>query len=190
MSHPDAERWNRRYQEEERYAAFSSPRPFLVQNESFLPAPGLALEAAMGLGGNAGFLLERGWRVIGVDISGEAVRQVKARLPSIWAVQADLAHFPLPPERFDLILNFYFLERSLWPAYTRALRPGGILILETLTEEMQAQQPEIPPEYLLRRGELEHAFPGLETLHLAEGWHPGRSGKLRPTGQIIARKPY
>ena len=52
----DAQRWNNRYQQETRYNRFSQPRPFLRQHLWRLPASGLALDAAMGLGGNAGLL--------------------------------------------------------------------------------------------------------------------------------------
>lgn len=182
-------RWNRRYQDEERYNSFTAPRSFLENNASYLPVEGLALDAAMGLGGNAAFLLEHGLKVVGVDISGVAVRRTKARLPSLMAVQADLATFFLPQETFDVILNFFYLERQIWPVYEMALRPGGILFFETMTVEMQKLRPDIDPIYLLQPGELAAAFPGLETLVYEEGWTAGRSGHQRVTARLIARKP-
>lgn len=185
----DRHRWDERYIAEERYQTFVEPRPFLVEHASHLPRCGWAIDLAMGLGGNASFLLQRGLNVIGVDISSVAVRQACARLPGLLAIQADLTHFCLPEERFDVLLNFFYLQRDLWPAYERALRPGGLLVMETLTGAMNETHPEIDPVYLLEPQELLGAFPGLETLAYREEWTEGRSGHPRATAALIARKP-
>jgi hypothetical protein len=42
-------------------------------------------------------------------------RRAKNNNPNIMAVQADLAHFYLPASHFDVILNFFFLQRPLIP---------------------------------------------------------------------------
>jgi len=187
MSNSDAARWNKRFREEVRYSSFEQPRPFLVENAAYLPITGLALDVAMGLGGNAGLMIERGLQVVGVDISGVAVQRAKERLPSLMAVQADLAQFYFPPATFDVILNFYYLQRDLWPQYLRALRPGGWLVFETLTQEFLTLQPEIDPEYLLAPGELGRAFPSLEIIVYHEGWSVGETGHARPVASLLAR---
>jgi SAM-dependent methyltransferase len=189
----DAARWNSRYQQDSR-ASFEQPRRFLVENAARLPRQGLALDAAMGLGGNAAFLLARGLRVVGVDISIVALRQAKARLPGLMAVLADLTRFYLPANCFDVIINFYYLQRDLWPAYIRALRPGGILLIETLTEEMRAVHPEISPAYLLQPGELRQAFSSdlyrncLELLAYHESWQEQEGRHPRAVASLAARK--
>ena len=189
MSKKDAERWNTRYLQDERYATFSRPRPFLVENARFLPAHGLALDVAMGLGGNAEFLLEHGLRVVGIDISSVAARQAKARQPGLMAVIGDLTSFYIPPISFDVILNFYFLQRELWPLYRSALRPGGVLFLETLTQEMLRLQPDTDPAYLLAPNELRQAFAGWEILVYKEGWEESRGGRMHPVASLVARVP-
>lgn len=188
MPHPDSNRWNDRYQQE-RYTSFERPRPFLVEQANFLPTHGLALDVAMGLGGNAGFLLSRGLRVVGVEISDVALRQAKARLPALMAVLADLNHFYLPTDTFDVILNFYYLQRDLWPHIKKALHHGGLLIYETLTEEMCKRNPSLDPAYLLAPGELRHAFADMEILAYKEGWTRTSSDHPRAVASMVARAP-
>ena len=189
MPTDDAARWDARYREDDRYARFGHPRDFLVENLPRLPAGGLALDAAMGLGANAGYLIEHGWQVIGVDISGVAVRDAHRRYPSLMAVQADLTHFNLPPARFDLIMNFYYLQRDLWPKYLLALKLDGWLMIETLTQEMLSIQPDIDPNYLLSPGELLEAFSGkLEIVDYREGWIPGEHEHPRAVASLLGHK--
>jgi len=185
----DADRWNARYREDERYAGDIPPRRFLVENADCLPPRGLALDAAMGLGGNARFLLERGLRVLGVDVSWVAARQAKAHLPALMAVVADLTRFHLPDEHFDVILNFYYLQRDLWPHYRRALRPGGVLVIETLTQEMHGLRPDIDPQYLLHPGELNVAINDWLILAYREGWVESGTRHPKAVASLIARRP-
>jgi SAM-dependent methyltransferase len=187
MAHPDALHWNRRYEQEKR-AGFERPRPLLLEQLWRLPAHGLALDAAMGLGSNAGCLLTHGLKVVGVDVSDTALRLAKARFPALMAVQADLVQFYLPENTFDVILNFFYLERRIWPAYSRALKPGGILIFETLTQEMLSIHPDINPLYLLSSGELLHGFPELETLVYHEGWVENATQHPRAVASLVASK--
>jgi len=168
---------------------FTRPRTFLRQSADLLPSGGLALDVAMGLGGNAGFLLRRGFRVLGVDVSGVALRQAKARLPALMAVQADLHAFPLPEATFDLILNFYYLQRDLWPAFRRALKPGGVLVFETLTQANRTRWPDLNPAHLLQPGELRAAFADWEVLRYREGWFGQDCGRPRAVAGLVARKP-
>lgn len=189
MPREDATRWDQRYAEDERFRTFTQPRQFLIEQADWLPEHGLALDLAMGPGGNAAFLLERGLRVVGVDISWVALQRAKERLTGLMAVQADLTRFSLPPNRFDVILNFYYLQRSLWLEYRRWLKPGGILMIETLTQEMIAVQPEIDPSFLLQPGELLREFRDLEILAYREGRQVSRGGRTSATASLVARMP-
>lgn len=188
MSAEDAVRWNARYRQE-RYSTFEEPRSFLTEHAAYLPDHGLALDVAMGLGGNARFLLKHGLRVVGMDISRVALQHAKSNLPQLMAVLTDLPNFYLAPSKFDVILNFYFLERELWPKYKRALKPGGILFFETLTQEMQKIHPEIDPHYLLKPRELCRAFDDLEILVYREGWYESDHNHPRAVASLIARVP-
>jgi tellurite methyltransferase len=183
----DAKRWNARYREDKRYS-FERPRDFLVENSGLLPSSGLALDAAMGLGSNAGFLIDQGLDVIGVDISEVGVREAKRQHPEIRAVVADLEGFYIPPHTFDVILNFFYLQRDLSPVYRQGLKEGGILVFETLTEEMLQVQPDIDPDYLLKPGELYRVFEDLEILIYKEGWIDDERGHHRAVASLLARK--
>jgi tellurite methyltransferase len=182
----DADRWNARYREDKRYS-FERPRDFLVENSGLLPSSGLALDAAMGLGNNAGFLLERGLSVVGVDISAVGVREARQKHPAIMAVIGDLCDFYIPPDTFDVILNFFYLQRDLFAVYKKALKRDGILVIETLTEDMLQVQPDTEPDYLLARGELQQAFEDLEILVYKEGWDSDERGHKRAVASLIAR---
>jgi SAM-dependent methyltransferase len=162
----DQSRWNARYAAQPAVAT-PPPRDWLVVHAALLPAPGFALDLAMGLGGSSGWLVERGWRVVGVDVSEVAVRRAKARWPALCAVVADLARFPLPSGVFDLILDFYYLDRGLWPQVRRALRPGGLFVMETFVQPSSGSPP-INPAYLLAPGELRAAFRDWEMLAAQE----------------------
>ena len=187
MSQEDAQRWNRRYLEDQRFQKVVYPKSFLVEHADILPKKGIALDVAMGLGGNAAFLIDHGLRVVGVDISDVALRKARARLPQLMAVRADLTNFSLSVNSFDVILNFYFLKRTLWTAFRRWLRPGGLLIIETLLQEMRECQPGIDPAYLLEPGELKEAFSDLEMLVYREGWEKSAQGHRRAVASLIAR---
>jgi SAM-dependent methyltransferase len=141
----------------------------------------------MGLGDNAGFLIERGLDVIGVDISSVAVIRAKRRWPELNAILADLTGFYLPVRYFDVILNFYYLQRELWQEYRRALKPHGILFIEVLTREMIKIKPEIDPSSLVEPGELWEAFSDWDVLHYHECWTEIDQGRQRAVASLVAR---
>jgi SAM-dependent methyltransferase len=76
----------------------------------------------------------------------------------------DLGH-----EQYDLILVFFYLQRSLFPALISALRPAGFLIYKTYTtESKRLGRGPSHPMYLLQPNELLHAFQSLRILHYHE----------------------
>ncbi len=188
MPSADAIKWNERYGSDVE-AAFESPRGFLVEQASYLPGRGLALDIAMGLGGNAGFLIERGLRVIGIDVSEVAVRRAKQRWPSLMGAVTDLTHYGWPPCSFDVILNFYYCQRDLWPRYRSMLKPGGVLIVETLTSETLRTRPDYNPQYLLQLDELRQSFADWNVLVYREGWIEMKDHSPRAVASLVAKRP-
>jgi hypothetical protein len=182
----DAIKWNDRYRSGVE-AAFEQPRSFLIEAEKFLPRAGLVLDVAMGLGGNASFLIDRGLRVIGFDVSEVGVRRAKDRLPGLMAAVIDLERFDLPAASFDAVINFYYLQRDLWPIYKRVIRSGGVLIMETLLQD--GSRSDVKPEYLLKPDELRRAFADWDILLYREGPQGKDCDSARTVASLVARKP-
>lgn len=193
MPTEDAARWNLRYQSEPRNF-FNQPQKLLLEHTDLLPTHGLALDIAMGFGGNAGYLIRNGLRVIGVDISHIAVSRAMTEIRTLMGVVADLEYFHIPQNTFDVILNFLYLQRNLWAPISKGLKIGGILLIECLTEDMLSIHPEINPTYLLRSAELQQEFingnigNNLEILYYSEGRYETQSSHSRATASLIARR--
>ena len=129
----DKEKWDNRYADS---STARGPASLLVENAHLL-AGGKALDAAMGTGNNAFFLAGRGYEVTGVDISTVAVTRVREQAEEngllIQAVEADLAQFPIEEAAYDLVVNFYYLDRNLIPKLKNGLKKNGIIFFETYT---------------------------------------------------------
>ena len=147
------------------------PVPFLVEQLPRL-RKGRALDLAMGEGRNAVYLAEQGFAVDAVDISEKAVRKgaalARSRHVSINGIVADLDHYRIAPNRYDLICCFFFLARPLFPAIQKALRPGGALVYQSVTTEELKINPTFPREWCLEPNELLHAFGDLRILFYHE----------------------
>jgi tellurite methyltransferase len=187
MAIEDALRWNQRYSQNYDFYRQTIPRNWLVDHAAEIPENGIALDLAMGLGENAGYLLKRGWRVIGVDISIIAVRKAQTKFPNMLAVVADLTDNLFVGAGFDLILNFYFLQRKLVHQFKSLLKPGGFVLMETLMMPMKSIKPDIPVEYLLQEGELRTLFDTWNILDYREGWFTNSSNGQKAIASVFAK---
>ena len=164
----------------------------LVENRRLLPAGGLALDVACGGGRNALFLAQHGLRVVAVDIDRAALelcqREARRRGLPVDAVQADVMSFFLPPSTYDVVVDFYFLERGLCPRLAAALRPGGLLFFETFTvAQRQYGWGPSRDAWLLQPGELPTLFPTLAVLQYREG-HVVEGGRTKAIASLVARR--
>ena len=187
--HPDQMRWDERYKPD-RYVLGKQPATFLRENLDQLPK-GRALDIAAGEGRNAVFLAAHGFEVDAVDISPVGLRKANAlaeeRGVEIRTIQANLEEWDLGSERYDVIANFYYLQRDLTPKIKRALKPGGVVIYETYTvEHLELETARGPKKraYFLEMGELRRMFEDWEILHYAET----RTSR-KAVASLIARKP-
>lgn len=187
--HPDAVKWNGRYQSDGKYQQQGHPSQLLQDFAYRLPLGGVVLDAAAGVGLNALFAAQQGMNVIALDISEVGLRLLRQKAKELGVV-VETAVFDLttpyfPPNCVDVLLNFRFLERAAFPAYRQALRPGGLLFFETFVHQEAGDT----PPYLLEPGELQQAFADFEIVHSLETAVRGpRSGKFRDIAQLIARK--
>ena len=185
-------RWNERYSRGEETFDFrpSSPLPAAVSGV----APGRALDLASGAGRHSIWLAERGWRVVAVDgaragvdiMQAEATRRGVA--DRIEAHVADLMTHPrgfaLEPDAFDLVCDFYFLDRSLFEEIRAAVRPCGLFVAA-----IHLAGPDDPPDRLLRPGELAGMVgPWGWQVDIEEG-ASREHGHARGTVHLVARRP-
>ena len=176
----------------------SLPDPELLEYASMIPR-GRALDLGVGDGRNAFFLAGLGLEVLGIDISGEAVRKcndmaLRLELP-VRAVVADVREFQIEPGAYACIVCSYvlpFLRRSevlsLAERIERGLAPGGLVFVRAFTtrdpsyERFKARGlPEVEENtfyspkfrsyfFFLKPGELKGLFPGLELVSYSEGY--------------------
>ena len=192
MAEDDRARWDERYADGD-WVDIAKPAKILERAEAWLAEPGLALDVACGAGRNALWLARRGFTVVAVDISWEGLQRLQRRAQvetlDIHLVLADLESFVLPSEAFDLIVNTRFLLRPLFPSIRRALKPGGLLLVDTYSvDEIDVLGGDIRREYALERGELRQLFWDYEILLHEEGVFVEAEGE-RGLARMIARRP-
>lgn len=174
----DRQHWNRRYS-----AAEGDWRPseWLVQHQALIQPrqPNLrALDLACGRGQNSLYLARLGFQVDAWDISDVSLDLLRSQLDNVGESldiafrQLDLANATIPPATYDLVLDVNFLERQLFRGMAMALRAHGLLLMRALMRKAGCDNRN--PAYLLEPGELQTAFPELQTLEYAEdsvnGW--------------------
>jgi SAM-dependent methyltransferase len=163
--------WDLKYQQG--LPSLTEADPFFVSAyeqfaEPLFPNPGAALDLACGLGRHALWLARRNWQVTGVDLSEVAIARLKSaaleREINLDLSVGDASDYQFLPTRFDLIVLFYHLDRSLFPRMASALKPEGLLICK-----MSMQWDALgPTDGLLRRNELPNLVPGLRVLYHQE----------------------
>jgi tellurite methyltransferase len=120
---------------EEHYAKAENldlaPDPLLVEVAGVLK-PGDALDLACGSGRHALHLAQLGWKVTAVDFAASAIQALKSRargLP-IDVRRGDLerGEFTIEANSYDLICDFFYLRRELFPQIREGLRLGGTFV--------------------------------------------------------------
>ena len=134
--------------------------------------PGDALDLGCGVGRNALHLARLGWQVTAVDASSVAIEALRRRAATlaVHAVRADLerGEFSIAPESYDLICDFFYLQRDLFPQIRDGVRLGGVF----------AGAIKLTGSFRLEPGELRELFSGWKISYYSE----------TESAQIIARK--
>lgn len=147
---------------------------------------GPVLDLACGSGRNGLYLARRGCEVDFIDLAFTPLQRVMtvARMEGlrVRAIQADLETMPLPTNRYGAVLNFRYLQRSLWQPMRAAVRVGGLIVFETFTVAQARHGHPRNPDFLLRPGELHAAFADWEIVHEYEG----PDGEAADVAQLVA----
>ncbi len=149
------ERWNGRYSAPG-FLFGEAPNAYLAAQADLLPAAGRALAVADGEGRNGVWLAGRGLAVDAVDFSPVAIAKAKAfaaaRGVNIHFAQANVVELAWPTAMYDVIAAIFIqfatpAERTrLFQWFKRALRPGGLLILQGYRVEQLGYGTGGPPE--------------------------------------------
>lgn len=166
------EKWDARYAEPG-WRMGREPKAVLVAAEPWLPTSGRALDLACGEGQTVAWLAARGLEVTGLDISPVGIEKAR-RWCEEHGVTADLrvqdlVGAAIEPCSWDLITCLHYLDRALWPAMAAGLKPGGVLVVEVLTEGSVKVGHARTSRFVAAPGELLAGFAGLEVLHSREG---------------------
>jgi len=169
-THSPRDGWNDRHRGRE---AGGEPEPFVKEMLARLPHTGLAIDVAAGRGRHSAILAEHGLRVVAIDYSWEAIailaKLVRRQRGTIWPALADLDTFPIKSESADLIVNVNYLDRGLFPEFTRALKPGGMLLADTFLIDQAALGHPRNPRFMLDHHELRALLGGLQIVYYREG---------------------
>jgi SAM-dependent methyltransferase len=180
------------------------PNRFLVSTVTMMQ-PGPTLTLAEGEGRNAVYLASLGFDVLAVDVSGvglaKASRLAIEQGVRIATQEIDLADYDMGDEQFENIVSVFChvpprIRRRVHANVVRALRPGGLFLLEAFRQEQIKFSSGGPTQLdlLVTREQVVGELAGLEMIRvgevirkLCEGrCHLGCSAVL----DIVARKPY
>jgi len=185
MALEDKTRWDEKYTKKTKIP--EEPIDLVVQYEKLAPGK-KALDLACGMGRHSKYLASQGYDVDALDISSVAISHLQG-LTNIHAKEVDFDTFSLPKEHYDLIVCVYFLKRSLFDQMIDALRPNGIILMETfLHDECNEREPS-NPAFLLNEGELEAFFDDrCELIHIKEYVDSDYMGYKTMKTQMVAKK--
>jgi cyclopropane fatty-acyl-phospholipid synthase-like methyltransferase len=196
--------WDERYAQPG-YLFGESPNAFLKGRAGLLRPGWQALSVADGEGRNGVWLAEQGLQVHAVDAS--PVAQEKARLLAqrrgveVSFELVDLLNWSWPDAAYDLVAAIFIQfagpqgRQSMFEGIRKALKPGGLLILQGYTPRQLEYGTGGPPaaENMYNEAMLRGAFGDWEITHLLEhdDFVAEGSGHHGPSALIdmVARKP-
>lgn len=195
--------WNERFGGED-YFYGTTPNAFLVSKAHLLKPGQFALSVADGEGRNGVWLAEQGLDVLAVDFSEKALQKsrklAEARGVALQTELADLHTWNWGENRFDVIVAIFIQFASsqqrpgLHLAIQRALKPGGLLLLQGYTPKQLEFRTGGPSnrDNLYGESDLKRDFATMEILQLREhemliSEGPGHSG-MSALVDLVARK--
>jgi SAM-dependent methyltransferase len=168
-SRAEVERWNRILTAEN--PTFNvKPNEFLVEMTKGRK-PGTALDVGMGQGRNTIWLAQQGWDVTGFDPAEKAVAlaQENARKLGVHfkAEVKGIEDFDFGDRRWDMILLSYVGGRDMTDVLQRALKPGGVLVVEAFHRDATKGR-SIGGGVVFDTGQLPALYPQLRVVRYEE----------------------
>ncbi len=185
------EQWDKRF-DKRMYLYGMEPVEFLRSQIDNLPR-GKALCLAAGEGRNAVFLAQQGYDVTAMDASPKGLEKASAlaaqRGVTIKTEVGDLQEgYDMGVEKYDLITDFYYHDTKMLPDVMRALKPGGMFVLQNFSIQQLDTNRFGPknPDYLVKPNELLKIFADHRIIYyedtvvdLDEGMHQGPGAVVR-----------
>ena len=196
--------WDKRFSRED-YIFGTAPNQFLAAQQPLLKAGQRVLCVADGEGRNSVWLAQQGLSVTAFDISPVGVEKarklaVRAGVTVDYAI-ADVSGWAWPEAAFDAVAAIFVqfadpqLRGFMFERMLRALKPGGLLLVQGYTPRQLEYKTGGPPQvaHLYTPELLRAAFAGCEILQLREhesvvnegSQHSGMSALI----DLVARKP-
>ncbi len=175
----EQERWETRFRSPD-YVFGTAPNAFLKAQVHHLHPGQTALSVADGEGRNGVWLAEQGLDVLAIDFSPAALAKAQTlaqeRGVKLRTEVADLTNWRWPEAAFDVIAAIFMqivfpAERAaLFTNLKRALKPGGLLLMQGYRVEQLTYRTGGPPEpeRLYTRALLEEAFGDMAELEIRE----------------------
>jgi cyclopropane fatty-acyl-phospholipid synthase-like methyltransferase len=175
----ELERWEARFAGPE-YHFGTEPNAFLKSKAGLLRRGQKALSIADGEGRNGDFLAEQGLDVTTMDFSPNAITKALAlanqRGVTIRAEHGDLETWRWPAGEFDVVVAIFFqfcappVRAKTFENIKRALKPGGLLLMEGYTPKQLEYKTGGPPqvENLYTRELLEESFADFSSIEIEE----------------------
>jgi SAM-dependent methyltransferase len=144
--------------------------------------PGIALDVGMGQGRNAIWLAQQGWDVTGFDPAEKAVAlaQETARKLGVRfkAEVKGMEDFDFGERRWDMIVLSYVGGRDMADVFQRALKPGGVLVIEAFHRDATKGR-SIGGGVVFDTGQLPALYPQLRAVRYEEPMGIGDFGQQK-----------
>ncbi len=193
-----SEFWDNRFAGRD-YAYGTEPNAFLAAQRALLKPGMCCLAVADGEGRNGVWLAQQGLEVLAVDSSSVGLTKARTlatqRAVALKTELADLLTWEWPVAQFDIVaaifIHFMPAHRArMHAAMLRALKPGGVLIMEAFHQDQLQYNSGGPPvrEMLYSADMLRTDFSGVSDIvlleecitELAEGlYHRGKAAVVR-----------
>jgi len=195
---PAGDRWDQIFSRE-MYVYGTEPVTFLKEQAARLKK-GKVLCLAAGEGRNAVYLAQQGFHVTAMDASQKGLEKTRAlarqKGVTVNTEMGDLQkNYDMGVAKYDLITDFYYHDTSIFPRVMKALKPGGIFILQNFSADQPNTNTFGPkdPRHLVMPNELLTHFREYRILYyedtkviLDEGMHQGPGAVVR---LIVVKEP-